>query len=180
MNFFSLARCAFCRLWIDWRRIAVQYFFVQSYSTKVYVYKEGTHSFTALAPLAIKMWIGREFVCFKLDVDYSTHQYFRIYYYPILLFCRALCRKDTSRAGKLGLLCMRKPKHTRSRVREKLRVGKGAMSHGEGVPPKCRQLVNDPSMHSSISWGCGEYDPPSSFFLKKNQAISYHCDTYLQ
>ena len=57
---------------------------------------------------------------------------------------------------------MRKPEHTRSRVREKLRVGKGAMSHGEGVPPKCRQLVNDPSMHSSISWGCGEYDPPSS------------------
>ena len=144
------------------------------------MYTKGTHSFTALAPLAIKMWIGREFVCFKLDVDYSTpHQYFRIYYYPILLFCRALCttRKDTSRAGKLGLLCMRKPEHTRSRVREKLRVGKGAMSHGEGVPPKCRQLVNDPSMHSSISWGCGEYDPPSStqgfFSKKKNQAISY-------
>ena len=35
----------------------------------MYVYKEGTHSFTALAPLAIKMWIGREFVCFKLDVS---------------------------------------------------------------------------------------------------------------
>ena len=31
-------------------------------------------------------------------------------------------------------------------------------------------LVNDPSMHSSISWGCGDYDPPSStqgFLFKK-------------
>ena len=68
------------------------------------MYTKGTHSFTALAPLAIKMWIGREFVCFKLDVDYSKHiNTFVSITIPSCFFAE-LCvqlEKILSRAGKL-------------------------------------------------------------------------------
>ena len=179
MNFFSLARCAFCRLWIDWRRIAVQYFFVQSYSTKVYVYKGNTLIYSACA--ARNKNVDRKGIrVFQTwCVDYSTpHQYFRIYYYPILLFCRALCttKKDTSRAGKLGLLCMRKPEHTRSRVREKYwEWGKGQCHMERGCHPSAGNLKMTLLCIAVSAGGAVSMTHPLvlKVFSLKNQAISY-------